>query len=44
MTMRKPKRRPIRADTLLELQQLLDRANARDAADTETHPTAKTEK
>jgi hypothetical protein len=36
MITRKPKRRPIRADDLSTLQQLLDQAAARDAAENPT--------
>jgi hypothetical protein len=40
MTTRKPRRRPIRSDTLEDLQTLLDRAQQRDA---DENPTPKTE-
>jgi hypothetical protein len=44
MTTRKPKRRPIHARDLADLQTLLDEAAQRDAAGTETTPTPAKEK
>jgi hypothetical protein len=41
MTTRKPRRRPVQAKDLADLQTLLDAAARRDTADTNTTPTNK---